>query len=207
MVRGPQLTHRRRLGPQYVREFSCVLPTLVPFYAYPTVDVPTAARRPLFPGPGLHAKLFTLHQSVDMQYMRFARGIIKDHSTPISALLKFVEDGHQRVSCPSDRTILLRSPILLRPKSLERDPVSHRERTTRVRTGYSRLATLACFQKNAGVNIAKRIEPMVAWSSARMEAVWGKVSALSGPRSGANARRNSPGSCGFGLPLRRYARF
>jgi hypothetical protein len=103
--------------------------------------------------------------------MRFARGIIKDHSTPISALL--VEDGHQRATCPSDRIILLRSPILLRPKSLERDPVSHRERTARVRTGYSRLATLACFQKNAGVNIAKRIEPMVAWSSARMEAVWG----------------------------------
>ena len=34
-----------------------------------------------------------------------------------------------------------------------------------------RFTTLACFQKNAGVNIAKRMAPMVAWSSARMEAV------------------------------------
>jgi len=39
---------------------------------------------------------------------------------------------------------------------------------------HSRLATLACFQKNAGVNIAKSMAPMVAWSSARREAVCGR---------------------------------
>ena len=44
-------------------------------------------------------------------------------------------------------------------------------RETRQTKNHSRLATLACFQKNAGVNIAKSMAPMVAWSSARMEAV------------------------------------